>query len=101
MSEYKLIWSDKALYDLEDAYDLMAEKSTESAGKTIGFILEKVDQLLDFPESGPEEPRLTNRKESYRYLVKGHHKIIYKIDRSKVLIIRVFDTCKDPGKMKP
>jgi len=100
MSQYKLIWSEKSLYDLEDAYDLLAEKSTEAARKTIDLILDKADQLLDFPESGSKEPRLTNKKETYRYLVKGNHKIVYRIDRSKVLIIRVFDTRKDPQKLK-
>ena len=87
MDKYKLIWSDRAFYDLEDAFELLSKKSIEAASNTIEQLLIKADQLIKLPKSGPVELRLKNRKEEYRYLVKGHHKIIYRIQGLSVIIV--------------
>jgi len=100
MSKYKIVWSDKSFFDLEDAYELLVEKSITAANETVESIINKADQLINFPKSGAREPRLFDRKKEYRYLVQKHHKIIYRIEGLKVLIVRVFDTRKSPDKMR-
>ncbi len=99
MADHKVIWSSRSLKDLNSAYDLLVEKSPQAANRTVESVLEKVTQLEKFPESGPEEPSLSHRKKTYRYLVSAHLKIIYRIEKRFVLIVRVFDTRQDPKKM--
>lgn len=94
MDRYKLLWSERSFFDLEDAYVLLSKKSIKAANNTIEQLLKKANQLIELPKSGPVEPKLKNRKEDYRYLVKGHHKIIYRNQGLSVIIVRVFDTRK-------
>jgi len=96
MSKYKIIWSDKSFYDLEDTYGISAKESVE----TVESIINRADQLIEFPKSGAREPRLYDKLKEYRYLVEGNHKIIYRIEGLKVLIVRIFDTRQSPDKMR-
>ncbi|NQZ76139.1 MAG: type II toxin-antitoxin system RelE/ParE family toxin [Ekhidna sp.] len=100
MIDNKVIWSARSLKDLERAHGLLAEKSSQAANQMIGTVLERVEQLEQFPESGAIELSLSQRKKSHRYLVSGHHKIIYRIEKKSILIVRVFDTRQDPEKLK-
>ena len=100
MDEYKVIWSDRSLKDLEGAYDLLAENSAQAASRTVEAILERVTQLEKFPESGPIELSLAHHKKAHRYLVSGHHKIIYRVEQQAVFIVRVFDTRQHPKKLR-
>lgn len=100
MAEYKVIWSVRSLKDLDKAHDLLSEDSLSSANRTVETVLERVGQLEKFPKSGPVEQSLAHRKKEHRYLVSGHHKIIYRIEKQKVFIIRVFDTRQNPEKLK-
>ncbi len=100
MDDHKVIWSTRSLKDLDQAHDLLAEHSLQAANRTVETILERATQLEQFPESGPVEPSLAHRKKEHRYLVSGHHKIIYRIEKQKILIIRVFDTRQYPRKLR-
>ncbi len=100
MADHKVIWSARSLRDLDKAHELLAEHSLEAANQAVDNILERSTQLEQFPESGPVEPSLAHRKKEHRYLVSGYHKIIYRIERQKILIIRVFDTRQYPKKLK-
>jgi len=100
MEDLRVIWSARSLKDLDSAYDLLAEHSRQAANLIVETILERVAQIEKFPESGPLEPSLIHRKNEHRYLLSGHHKIIYRIEKQTVLIIRVFDTRQNPNKLK-
>ena len=100
MDDHKVIWSARSLKDLDRAHDLLSEKSFQVANQTVENVLERVTQLEAFPESGPLEPSLAHRKKEHRYLVSGHYKIIYRIEKQQVLIVRVFDTRQNPEKLK-
>ena len=100
MVEFKVIWSERSLQDLERLHDLLSDASLNSANKTVQAILNRVTQLRQFPKSGPTEPSLTHLKKEHRYLVCGHHKIIYMIQPKAVFIVRVFDTRMHPDKLK-
>jgi toxin ParE1/3/4 len=100
MVDHKVIWSARSLHDLDRSFDIIAEKSLQSANRAVHAVLEKVTQLEKFPESGPLEPSLTHRKKAYRYLVCNHHKIIYRIEQRTVFIVRLFDTRQHPNKIQ-
>lgn len=99
MDDHKVIWSSRSLNDLDRAHDLLSEQSLKAANQTVETILERVIQLEQFPESGQVELSLAHRKKEHRYLVSGHHKIIYRIEKRKILIVRVFDTRQNPSKL--
>jgi len=100
MDNHKVVWSARSLKDLDRAHDLLIEKSLKAANQTVESVLERVTQLEQFPESGAVEPSLSHRKKEHRYLVSGHHKIIYRIEKQTVFIVRVFDTRQNPQKLK-
>ncbi len=68
------------------------------AQKVIDKIIDRVQQLENFPLSGQVQP--TQTKQEYRFLVEGLHKIIYSYRAEKIYINAVFDTRQDPNKLK-
>jgi len=100
MDKHKLIWSVRSFSDLDRAHALLAKHSFEAANDTIDHIITRAAQLLEFPKSGPIEQSLLHRKKEHRYLVCGHHKLIYRIEKRTILIVRVFDTRQRPSKLK-
>lgn len=100
MNKARLIWTEHALKDLEFVFDFLYEKSQRSAASTVQSILGKAHLLTKFPKSGPIEPLLKNLKGKYRYLTKGHYKIVYRVEKSSIYIVRIFDTRQDPSKLK-
>jgi plasmid stabilization system protein ParE len=74
-----LKWTPFALSCLDQIYDYIAfrEKSDASAIKFVNEIFERVDQLIDFPESGQAEPLLAEIGRDCRCLVLASYKIIY------------------------
>lgn len=74
----ELIWSERALSDLENIYDYIAEDSELYAIYTIQNIFKTAERLQMFPESGrhlPEFPDFPHRE-----LILGNYRIIYRYD---------------------
>ena len=55
-----------------------------------------------FPESGQKEEIISVRIRSYRYLIEGNYKIVYKIYPAKdqIQITAIFDIRLNPDKLK-
>jgi Plasmid stabilization system protein len=101
MAERKIIWSAKTLIDLEAHYDFLSSRSPDAAKRIAENILERVEQLQQFAESGSPELRLTNHSKNYHYLVEGNYKIIYLVNNDSVVITRIFDARQNPSRLKP
>lgn len=101
MKEYKVVWTAKAIKQLDKIYDFLAQNSLRSAEKQVLALLEKVDRLKIFPQMGQEEVRLKHLEKGHRYLVEGHYKVIYRVRGKVVYIATVFDARQDPSKIKP
>jgi toxin ParE1/3/4 len=93
----KLLWSNLAEDSLLSIYREVA--GIRIARKIRTEILVATNQLKRFPDSGQEEELLKQLDEGHRYLVIGHHKIIYKPVDKGILITDVFDTRQNPIKM--
>ena len=76
------------------------ESSTHQATIVLDKMLDSIFGLIDFPQRGAIEPLLTHKKTEYRYLVVFSYKIIYRVDKEKVVISRVFNTKQSPKKLK-
>ena len=98
MSE--IIWSDEALQDLDLIHTFLAEKSFRAAQDIIFNIIERTRQLKSFPQSGQIQEAFTKTEFQYHYIVEGNYKIIYRLSETGIIINAVFDTRRDPEKLK-
>lgn len=97
----KILWSDRALKDLDQIFQFYLElASFEVAQKVTGKLATKVQILESYPELGAIETYELILPFEYRALIEGDYKIIYRqIPEAKcILISRVFDTRRDPRK---
>jgi plasmid stabilization system protein ParE len=96
----KVIWSNSAEGSLLEIYKYYREVAGIHIAKIIKTeILVATKQLIKHPKSGQVEELLIPLDEGHRYLVKRHHKIIYKEVNEGILITDVFDTRQDPIKI--
>lgn len=74
----ELIWSDRALSELENIFDYIASDSHLYAQYTVQNIFKAAERLQTFPESGrhlPEFPNLPHRE-----VILGNYRVIYRYD---------------------
>ncbi len=84
--------------DIFDYYSLKA--SPGIAKKIVNKIIDRVEILLENPQSGPKEELLNEMPEDFRYLVESNYKIIYWQENEIITIASVFDCRQNPEKMK-
>lgn len=99
---YSIFWSEFAERQLETIFDFYIETANITvAKKIIQNIIKTSNRLKESPFIGPKESLLENRKNQFRYLIYGNHKIIYFVkDRNKTVHISdVFDTRQNPIKL--
>jgi toxin ParE1/3/4 len=100
MKLYEIVWTAKAIQQVDDIVDYISNESVEAAEGIRDEILNRVFQLKKFPYSGQEEELLKKLKLGHRYLVSGNYKIIYRVWNSVVFINSVFDSRQNPTKLK-
>lgn len=61
-------------------------------------ILENPD--VDFTEIGAIDVDFVHLKYDYRKLITSHYKITYRKNKSKIYVVRIFDTRQNPNKNK-
>ncbi|MFO7657414.1 MAG: type II toxin-antitoxin system RelE/ParE family toxin [Bacteroidales bacterium] len=97
----KLIYTEQALFSLEEALNFIAPKiSHEKLIEIRDEILDAADTLLLQPLQGREEPYLEHLGLGHRRLVVSHYKIIYRIIEEYIYITDIFDSRQDSDKMK-
>jgi toxin ParE1/3/4 len=97
----KVIWTDRALGQLERAIlYIKEERGVSYATIVLDRVIKSTSLLTEHPRLGQEEPLLKHKKSEYRYLLAFAYKIIYKVEKDKVVISRVFHTAQDPKKLK-
>jgi plasmid stabilization system protein ParE len=70
---------------------------TKAADRVLESILEKAESLQDDRIDYPKDPILND--ERFRFILQWSFKIIYERTKTTVIIIDIFHTRKDPGKM--
>ena len=94
----KIEWRDKAVEELQSIYDYIYFRSPQNAENVVDTLLELGNSLAEFPEKFPVEPILN--KENVRFVAKWDYKIIYRIEKNKIIILRVFHSKQDLEKLK-
>jgi len=85
----------------ERYFDYYSEEATvRIAQKLVIEIVDYADILISHPELGAIEELLKRRKNKYHYLVCKNYKIIYWKGKNIISIATVFDTRRNPKKIK-
>ena len=101
MLKIKLYWTPFAAESLKEIREYIVKEtySEEIAERYINKLIDRTDQLKDFPNSGQEEKLLKLIKQNSRYLVEGNYKIIYQYQDNTVIITDVFNAKQYPAKI--
>ncbi|MBS3780504.1 MAG: type II toxin-antitoxin system RelE/ParE family toxin [Desulfovermiculus sp.] len=91
---FKLIWSPTARLDLKDITAFIAEDNVVAANQLRGNILQKVERLCDFPESGRIVPEINDF--SVREIICKPCRIVYRVNHEKriIEIVRVWHAAR-------
>ncbi len=82
--EFKIIWTEPALADLETIRDYIATDNTAAAEKVGWDIIRHVELLGNFPHIGPTYPR--GSKGNTREIVSGSYRIFYRVKDAEKLV---------------
>jgi plasmid stabilization system protein ParE len=100
-AELRIVWTAKAVSDLENIFLFLSSKSETAALKTIDKIYNSVSVFKKgFLKTGQKEILLNRLSKEYRYLISGNYKIIYSFSLTTVFIHTIFDTRQNPKKLK-
>ena len=83
----RLIWTEIAIEDLQLIHEYISNDSKVYADRFIGKIINRIDQLENFPKSGRVVPEFNS--EVIRELIEGSYRIIYKINSDYISIVRI------------
>lgn len=97
----EIIYTEQSFESLELIKEYLTEKYNLKKAEAIRKeILDEADRLAEFSKRGQKEDNLKELKLNHRYILKGHTKIIYRIEGDKIYITDFFDSRQDPRKMK-
>ncbi|MBA3662882.1 MAG: type II toxin-antitoxin system RelE/ParE family toxin [Bacteroidetes bacterium] len=101
MKKVKLYWTPFALKCLDKIKEYIIQEtySEKTADTYISRLIDRVELLQDFPESGQREEFLKHLEQNSRYLIEGNYKIIYVYHSSKIVITDVFHVKQNPTKI--
>ncbi|MDQ6632775.1 MAG: type II toxin-antitoxin system RelE/ParE family toxin [Verrucomicrobiota bacterium] len=91
---FKIIWTEKSAEDIASIVRFISRHNPR-AGIEVGFgIYERVQILIEFPESGSEVPELNDS--TWRQLLYRNYKIVYHLNRSSktIEVVRVWHAAR-------
>jgi toxin ParE1/3/4 len=94
----EVLWRKKAFYELEAIYKYIKKESPQNPILVFNGIYDLAASLTDFPYKFPIDPFVNIEK--VRFAVIWSFKIIYAVEKDKVVILRVFNTKQNPKKLK-
>ena len=84
---HRVVWSRRAVQDLEEIAEYIAKDSPAYAAVVVRTILSRVQVLLRFPRSGRKVPEFDD--ENIRELLAYSYRVIYRIHTEEVIIAAV------------
>ncbi len=83
----RVLWTEPALLDLEAIRDYIARDSDVYAAATVERILEAVERIGEFPQSGRVVPEW--KRSSVREVIVGAYRVIYRLRRQQIEVLTV------------
>ncbi len=84
---HRVVWSRRALHDLESIAEYIAADSTTFAGIVVRKIVNQTRILAQFPRSGRKVPEFDD--ENIRELIVYSYRIIYRVHDNEIVIAAV------------
>lgn len=75
--------------DILEIYEYISRDSRAAATKWVEEIERQINSLESFPERCPVIPESKEMGEEYRHLVYGSYRTIFRIEKTKIIIMRV------------
>ncbi len=88
----QISWTKKSLKDLRAINDYISLDSSFYAARFISKLISRVDQLIEFPESGRMVPE--KNVHEIRELIEGNYRIFYRLQRKKITILRIHNAAR-------
>ena len=81
------MWTDPAISDLEAIADFIAIENSVAASQLVQRLVQHVEQLALFPDSGCRPPEL--KRSRYRQVIEPACRVFYRHDGRRVCILYV------------
>jgi len=81
----EIIWSPQSIADIEEIGDFIAEDNPARAVSFVDELIESVERLVEFPESG----QICEENYLFRQLVFESYRLIYQLRTKKIFVICV------------
>ncbi len=88
----QISWTKKSLKDLRAINDYISLDSSFYAARFISKLISRVDQLIEFPESGRMVPEKNIHE--IRELIEGNYRIFYRLQKEKITILRIHNAAR-------
>ena len=88
----QISWTKKSLKDLRAINDYISLDSVFYAARFISKLIQRVDQLIEFPESGRIVPE--KKQAEIRELIEGNYRIFYRLQKDKITILRIHNSAR-------
>ncbi len=88
----QISWTKKSLKDLRAINDYISLDSSFYAARFISKLISRVDQLIEFPESGRMVPE--KNVNEIRELIEGNYRIFYRLQKEKITILRIHNAAR-------
>ncbi len=85
-------WTTKSLKDLKVINDFISLDSKFYAARFINRLIQRVDQLVLFPDSGRIVPEKNNPE--IRELIEGNYRILYRRQKNFITILRIHNSAR-------
>jgi plasmid stabilization system protein ParE len=93
---FQVFWAEAAIRDLEEIVDFVAQEAPMAAQRLFNRIKQRSTTLASFPARGRVVPELAKRGvKIYRELILPPHRLMYRIEAHRVLVVAVFDGRRD------
>lgn len=90
---YKIIWTQRAVKNLQAIYDYIFEDSPFQAQRVTDSIIDCVEPLMTFPNMGVKVQEVP--EDNLRELVKFSYRIIYRVVGEETQILTVLHSRQD------
>jgi addiction module RelE/StbE family toxin len=88
----QISWTKKSLKDLRAINDYISLDSSFYSALFISKLISRVDQLIEFPESGRMVPE--KNVHEIRELIEGNYRIFYRLQKEKITILRIHNAAR-------
>ena len=89
MQKYRVEITKTAESDLQKIFQYITSDNEVAANKLVNEIERQIDSLEQFPLRCPIIPESRELGKEYRHIIYGNYRTIFRIDGSRVLIMRV------------